>query len=146
MAPTVGYSVASRRKMLTHQVESILDWGQGRHGAQWVCGNRANRVVLPDTPDPNAQLCPRCFGTPSPGLSVVYFLRRPDGTIKIGTTTQLEKRIAALGGALLGWQPGGLEVERTLHLVFADDLVPTCGRECFVPSDRLTTYIERIAA
>ena len=58
------------------------------------------------------------------GSSVVYYVRRGDGAIKIGTTTQLANRMAALR-----WQHGPLEIllthcgdgerERQMHARFA---------------------------
>jgi len=55
--------------------------------------------------------------------SVVYFVRRGDGAIKIGLTTNLTQRMDAFNHVhpvtLLGTMPGHREVERSLHARFA---------------------------
>ncbi len=55
--------------------------------------------------------------------SVVYFLRRSDGAVKIGTTTNLVSRVKALETAcgplaVLHVEPGGYELERAYHRRF----------------------------
>lgn len=55
--------------------------------------------------------------------SVVYFVRRADGLVKIGCTTALPLRLATLAGQygplrLLGLQYGGFGEEHALHRTF----------------------------
>lgn len=49
--------------------------------------------------------------------SVVYAARLSDGTIKIGYTADIYKRMAKLGGmsAILALKPGGLDEEQAIH-------------------------------
>ncbi|MFC3986449.1 GIY-YIG nuclease family protein [Streptosporangium jomthongense] len=89
---------------------------------------------------------------PERGPSLVYFVGR-EGLIKIGTTTNLEKRLKALskGSAmpsgmsvgpveLLATEPGDHRTEGVLHSRFASTRV---GRtEWFRPSKALQSYID----
>lgn len=83
--------------------------------------------------------------------SVVYFVER-DGFIKIGTTTQIASRLAALskGGqmpegmtvgpvTLLATMPGGRRNEAHLHRRFADHRISRT--EWFWPCDELVAFI-----
>jgi hypothetical protein len=78
--------------------------------------------------------------------SVVYFLRRRDGRIKIGRTSQLRTRVQTLQCehgplVLLATEPGGKDRERELHQQFA-----FCHwqGEWFVPSTALCDYIDAV--
>jgi hypothetical protein len=74
----------------------------------------------------------------------VYFLRRPDGHIKIGCTQDVESRkkvisnIAGYELELLGFIKGGYSFESCLHDEFAD--IRTVG-EWFSQSEKLNSRI-----
>lgn len=83
---------------------------------------------------------------------VVYFCRR-ESLIKIGTTTNVTKMMAAISRGscmpegmtigpveLLATTPGGCQFENKLHHQFADDRV---SGEWFRPSPRLLRLIDR---
>jgi hypothetical protein len=83
------------------------------------------------------------------GNPVVYFVQAGrDGLIKIGTTTNFEKRYADLRNhspVLLfkrGFIPGGIEVEQRLHRRFSAE---RRHGEWFEPSERLIDYIRKNA-
>lgn len=76
--------------------------------------------------------------------SVVYFLQRENGDIKIGTTSEYHVRLHVLQkqyGALklLGLLEGGRELERKLHQQFANYRIS--GTEYFQPHDGLFQLI-----
>jgi len=83
--------------------------------------------------------------------SLVYFVER-DGFVKIGMTTQLRKRLAALGRGgqmpdgmtvgpveLLATMPGGKKNETYLHSRFHDHRIE--GTEWFYPAPELMQFI-----
>ncbi len=75
--------------------------------------------------------------------ALVYFVRRLDGCIKVGWTTNLTRRLYALRTVhgwvdLLGTMPGGVVLERELHERFAAD---RRDGEWFAPSELLMRYI-----
>lgn len=75
---------------------------------------------------------------------VVYFMRMPDGIIKIGHSSSLNYRVHALRGRLLGFVPGTREDEtrhhqRVRHLLHH-------GREWFSPGPDLCEYINQVRA
>lgn len=78
--------------------------------------------------------------------SQVYFIRSADGLVKIGTSSDVSKRLKALSTAhganleLLGSVPGGHEIERAFHVRWAECRV---NREWFRPSDDMLVAIER---
>lgn len=80
---------------------------------------------------------------------VVYFLRTPAGTVKIGCSIELRRRLRDLhrefGGPvrLLASQPGGRALEAEMHQRFADSRVMDLLGEQFEPSDELLDYIDR---
>ena len=94
--------------------------------------------------------CPHCNGT---GVvePVVYFMRLPDDTIKIGCTYHglrqgrntgySRDRIAGGAGSLLGMESGGFWREAEIHQQFAFCKI---GREIFSPSPLLLAYIEAL--
>lgn len=80
----------------------------------------------------------------------VYFVRElsAEGFIKIGLATCPKQRIIALRVGnprrleLVGFVPGGYDVERAFHLAFADS--SACG-EWFKPTPGLTEFLASIA-
>lgn len=73
--------------------------------------------------------------------AVVYYLDLGD-RIKIGFTTNLPERVAALRldqDVVMATEPGGRDVERRRHEQFADERYGR--REDFAPSDRLLQHI-----
>lgn len=75
----------------------------------------------------------------------VYFVRRGDGLVKIGQSTNVAGRVRDLSTAagpmeLLCTEPGGLARERELHEIFAEDRV---HGEWFKESDQLTAYLSK---
>lgn len=80
-------------------------------------------------------------------LPKVYFLRRPDGAIKIGYTGDIGVRIKELSRQqgcdlqLLAWKPGGRDAEAALHKRFWRDRL---DGEWFHPSGRLLAYVDKI--
>lgn len=77
----------------------------------------------------------------------VYYVRRPDGRIKIGTTWDLQKRVSSFATVqrveLLAAHRGGRHAERGLHRRFSADRVE---REWFEPSRALLRHIDHVAA
>jgi hypothetical protein len=81
--------------------------------------------------------------------SVVYFIRIEGGNIKIGTTTNMRRRMAAFATgicdpfSLVGCVPGGREEEREIHNRLARWRV---RGEWFKPAKEVTTFIENAIA
>ena len=78
--------------------------------------------------------------------SVVYFMQRSDGCIKIGFSTNVGDRVRAIESStgpinLLATVPGGLEQERKLHETFAYCRV---HGEWFNPDSELLKLIENV--
>lgn len=86
---------------------------------------------------------------------LVYFVER-HGFLKIGTTRNLATRVASLDRGcsaipgmtidpvnVLAVMPGGVEVERSLHLLFAD---LRYGGEWFLLDHPLTGFVDAVAA
>ena len=76
----------------------------------------------------------------------VYIVRRRNGDVKIGTTTNLAPRLASIrhqhGPIMLLWtEPGGRERESRLHAVFARERVRSGRGEWFHWSDNLASYV-----
>ena len=81
------------------------------------------------------------FSPPPAGTDhapLVYFARR-ERLIKIGTTTQLVKRMKAIPARALATEPGDIVRERQLHQQF--DHLLAAGREWFHPGAELVLYI-----
>jgi len=82
---------------------------------------------------------------------MIYFLRRADGAIKIGTTEKYYARRSALAAEfgdleLLGMMEGGREAERTLHQQFSQVRITNIRKtEWFLPSQELLDYISEYA-
>lgn len=78
-------------------------------------------------------------------ISHVYFVRSSNGTIKIGVSTDVMRRLASLQTAnsarltLLLIMPGTEEDEQELHRLFADERL---RGEWFRPSRRLLRFID----
>lgn len=72
----------------------------------------------------------------------VYFMRR-ERLIKIGTTTNLQRRAQQVGAVILARIPGGYTEEAQLHARFAN--LRQHG-EWFEPGDELLALINRIRA
>jgi hypothetical protein len=93
-----------------------------------------------------SQLCGDYIPTRREALDMlppmVYFVRMPDGIIKIGHSGNLGQRINALGGELLAFKPGDRADERSHHERFAHLLER--GREWFRPGDDLLDYINEL--
>lgn len=86
-------------------------------------------------------------GPPTP--SVVYYVRMGNH-VKIGTTTNLEKRMQSFyldsdPDALLATEPGDVALERQRHVEFRAERV-YANRELFNPSRRLLAHIESLKA
>jgi hypothetical protein len=76
----------------------------------------------------------------------VYFMRNGD-RIKIGYTTNLRERLAALclrSDSVLLLLQGGRDLEGTLHRYFSEHRMP--GTEWFLYSERIHEYIENMAS
>lgn len=88
---------------------------------------------------------------------VIYFVLRSDGLIKIGTTTDLRRRMWKLRSEhrgsvdVLRTMPGSYSLEHDLHQKFLNDKVRLTDQnvrrsmEVFRPSSDLMDFIERIA-
>lgn len=81
------------------------------------------------------------------GVAIVYYLRLPDGNIKIGTSRRPLERLATHrreSGAheVLAVEFGGFELERERHQQFSADRV--YRREHFRPSDALMAHIQTL--
>lgn len=73
---------------------------------------------------------------------VVYFIRCPDGSIKIGYTNDLANRASGLGTGwtgILALLPGGPELEDCLHQRFRPHRAR--GREYFNPAPDLLAFV-----
>ena len=82
------------------------------------------------------------------GVAVVYYLRLPDGRIKIGTSrdvlTRLTRHRKRFGDVeVLAIEFGGRDLESQRHREFADLLDE--GREIFRPDSRLAEHIATLA-
>lgn len=138
-----GVSAAATPKMFPRiqNANPLHHFGQGARQElrEYVC----NQLAVP--PGAAAEL----FGDPSRGHSYVYFLRGPKGRIKIGTTTDVASRIAALQSAcpepleLVAAIPGGHRLERALHRAFAHSRITG---EWFARSAPLAELITIIGA
>jgi hypothetical protein len=95
-------------------------------------------VVVTNRPEP----APR---KPAPVDGTIYYLRS-GGHIKIGWTSNLEKRMKAYppDTQLLAVQPGTRSDERALHRKFSWLL--THGREWFPLAPQITEHIDRVIA
>ena len=73
---------------------------------------------------------------------VIYFLRMPDGTIKIGFTTNLAARWNNLGrdAELLAWRSGTYAEEQSIHRALSGSLKR--GREWYYPDDEVMNLVE----
>ena len=79
---------------------------------------------------------------------MIYFLRRADGDIKIGTTIDFKMRLVPLESKygkleLLGVVDGGVAEEKQLHVQFA--AFRRCRTEWFQPAETTRQYIEQEA-
>jgi hypothetical protein len=84
---------------------------------------------------------------PDSPTAVVYYVRREDGSIKIGTSDHLASRLRRLRSdhgaiTLLASEPGGYPSEDRRHKQFSDDAL---GGEWFRASTALLTHIESLA-
>lgn len=76
---------------------------------------------------------------------MIYFVKSPDGLVKIGTTGCLPSRLKQLAYKhgveieVLGVMDGSYPEERALHKRFADLLAK--GKEWFRPGDELLAFI-----
>ena len=70
--------------------------------------------------------------------SVIYYAR-VDTTIKIGTTTQLAKRMKQLGADLLAYESGSYDIEAQRHREHA---MANSHNEFFHPSPELVGWIK----
>lgn len=129
---------ASGPTTFLHRVDFALEADGLPIGARWVCGGSSSRAALYERIE-GEPLCVRCF-PPSDRKQVVYFIERDD-LIKIGWTSNLAKRSAAVGGKVLVAQPGDRLVERTLHRVFRND---HDHGEWFKKSPGLMSYIDSL--
>lgn len=78
--------------------------------------------------------------------SSVYFVRRPDGLVKIGYSTNLKQRLSALKTEhgeveLLASLPGHRQAERYIHSRFR---VESVGGEWFAPTAALYRFIDAL--
>lgn len=75
--------------------------------------------------------------------SVVYYVQRSDGAIKIGYTSNLTSRLSAFSivtpVVLLATMKGARKAERAMHRRFAADRL---GGEWFQPSPELMAHVE----
>lgn len=80
--------------------------------------------------------------------NAVYFIRAPDGLIKIGVSGNVRRRLAQLQLGfdhpltLLGTMTGGFATEGMLHRLFVESRT---GGEWFAPSMRLLEFIDENA-
>lgn len=75
--------------------------------------------------------------------AVVYFGTSPDGLIKIGWSSDYERRCDELGIEVLATVDGDKHLEGSFHRVFATDHVED---EWFRPSLRLRAFIDKLIA
>ena len=75
--------------------------------------------------------------------AVVYFARGPRGLIKIGFTSDAERRAAEIGVEVLATVAGDKLLEAAFHRVFADEWEQG---EWFAPSTRLVAFIDGIGS
>lgn len=78
---------------------------------------------------------------------MIYFLKRADGLVKIGTTTNFYRRLSQLEKEhqqldILGWQAGDKATEKSLHKRFASLRIIN---EWFYPATDLMNYISHEA-
>ena len=78
---------------------------------------------------------------------MIYFLKRNDGLIKIGTTKEFHKRYKTLTKEhgdleILGWKEGARDVEQELHKTFSSIRIID---EWFYAAPELLEYIQKHA-
>lgn len=73
---------------------------------------------------------------------VVYAIRRRDGIIKVGWTSDIARRSKELGGEVLAFQFGTREDEKALHARLADHLAH--GREYYYPTPFVVSVINEM--
>ena len=78
---------------------------------------------------------------------MIYFLRRSDGLVKIGTTKNFSARLVELERQygkleLLGWSEGMRREEQLLHKQFDSCQAKVDGLEWFHPIPDLLSYID----
>lgn len=136
-----GMATGRSDARFTHRVSRIsIVWEDGRPAAMratWLCGGTARDARLLHDLAAGLPLCRRCHLAEVDNGSVVYFAER-GGLIKIGTSRQPLRRVAALKAALLAVSPGNHFDEWLTHDRFATDRV---GGEWFRPSIALRSYI-----
>ncbi len=71
----------------------------------------------------------------------VYFARGPNGTIKIGFTSDLGRRMSELGAEVVATVPGSIALEYAIHDLFREDRI---HGEWFRPSRALLAFIEEL--
>lgn len=79
---------------------------------------------------------------------MIYFARRPNGTIKIGSSLDVPNRLKWLKVQygeieIIGIMEGGNKQEKILHKHFAKFNAGGDGIEWFYPADELTGYINK---
>lgn len=82
---------------------------------------------------------------PEPKPPLVYYLMLSPNTVKIGTTTNLPRRVTSLRtdmAYVVAVEPGGLDIEAERHRQFARDRIGR--REDFRLSEPLRTHIEHL--
>ena len=97
------------------------------------------RAIRAEVDDATAVLSslPVMDPTPQPG-QVVYYARS-EGTVKIGTTTDLVKRMRQLKCDLLAHEPGGYDIESTRHREYG---FARSHLEFFHPAPELVEWIK----
>lgn len=84
----------------------------------------------------------RLFDAPAHDEPTVYIARRL-GAIKIGYTTNVQRRMAELGTTLLVAIPGSRDLEAALHRRFRQHRI---AYEWFGPTPELLDFVERLRA
>lgn len=139
-----------------------------------VISNATRRMIHPSPPMPETDCCwpechnpahgdmPICFvhaylahqqvdelladeQPAKPKTSLLYYLMLSPTSVKIGTTTDLVRRVAALRSELqyvVAVEPGDYRTETQRHREFATDRITR--REDFRLSDRLKAHIEHL--
>lgn len=122
---------------------------------QWypVCARHARHifrdvlsVYLAEAENPArilAELDAGATAGPDRSAEVIYYLAL-DGMVKIGYTTDLERRMQQYppSASLVATEPGSRDTEKRRHLQFAEYL--TARREWFTPGPRLRAHIESL--
>lgn len=135
--PRLGYSIGRRvANPMVHVIRPGRVWTlkdrdyqerPGQLACTWQCHgqqNWAGPVVFLDSVPAGMRKCARCDVDQIQTVPEVVYLVDGGHAYKVGWTTALTVRVAALRGELLAFKPGGRRDERVLISAMSDVTLP----------------------